>query len=156
MAEQQFVVFKLGEEEYGIDIMNVKEIIPYEPSVKIPNKPRFIEGIINYRGNVIPIVNLKERFDLGKFDLSQDTRIIVIHLGDKYIGFIVDDASSTAKFEDRDIEPSPAILSGIDRRYLSGVGKREDSIVILIDLEKVLSDEEQEVIEEMDMDNYDV
>ena len=90
MAEQQYVVFKLGKEEYGIDIMNVKEIGPYQESVKVPNTPDFIEGIINFRGKVIPIVNLGKRFNLKDNGITNDTRIIIINLKDKQVGFVVD------------------------------------------------------------------
>lgn len=151
MAERQFVVFKLGKEEYGIDIMNVKEIGPYKESTKIPNSPSFIEGIINYRGEVIPIVNLKKRFKLKEKEIDGNTRIIVINLGEKQIGFIVDEASQTARLSDEDIDPTPDIVAGIDRRYITGVGKLDERLIILIDLEKVLTESERKEIENMDI-----
>src|SRR5690625_3677823 len=107
MAESQYVVFNLDSEEFGIDIMNVKEIIPYQESVNIPNAPEFIEGIINYRGNVIPIINLKKRFKLDDFNVTKDTRIIVINIEEKEIGFIVDEASQTIRLDDNQIDPTP-------------------------------------------------
>jgi purine-binding chemotaxis protein CheW len=152
MAENQYVVFKLGKEEFGIDIMNVKEIIPYQESIHVPNTPNFIEGIINYRGNVIPIVNLKERFKLGIGETTKDTRIIVINLDEKEIGFIVDEASQTLRLEEEQIDPTPDIISGVDRRYIIGVGKiDEDRLLILIDLEKILTDEEIDEIEMLEL-----
>ncbi|WP_026895159.1 chemotaxis protein CheW [Clostridiisalibacter paucivorans] len=151
MAERQFVVFKLGKEEYGIDIMNVKEIGPYKESTKIPNSPSFIEGIINYRGEVIPIINLKKRFKLKEKEIDGNTRIIVINLGEKQIGFIVDEASQTARLSDEDIDPTPDIVAGIDRRYITGVGKLDERLIILIDLEKVLTESERKEIENMDI-----
>mgnify|MGYP000896140226 CR=1 FL=1 len=152
MSEKQYVVFKLGKEEYGIDIMNVKEIGPYEESVKVPNTPRFIEGIINYRNRVIPIINLKRRFKLEDKGLTNDTRIIIINLNDKQIGFVVDEASQTVTLDDKNIDPAPDIISSIDKRYITGVGKLDNKrLLILIDLEKVLNDKEIDEIEKMDI-----
>ncbi len=124
MSENQYVIFKLDQEEFGIDIMNVKEIIPYQESVHVPNTPKFIEGIINYRGNVIPVINLKKRFNIGLAETTEDTRIIVITLGgEKEVGFIVDEASQTIRLDEDQIDPAPDIISGIDKRYIIGVGK---------------------------------
>ncbi len=151
MAENQYVVFILGKEEFGIDIMNVKEIIPYQESIQVPNTPNFIEGIINYRGNVIPVINLKRRFKLGAQEVTKDTRIIVITLGNKEIGFVVDEASQTLRLEENQIDPAPDIISGVDRKYIIGVGKVDDRLLILLDLEKVLTDEEKDEIEMLDL-----
>ncbi|WDV47291.1 chemotaxis protein CheW [Clostridiaceae bacterium M8S5] len=143
MSEKQFVVFKLGKEEYGIDIMNVKEIGPYQESIKIPNAPSFVEGIINYRGNVIPIICLKKRFGLDMTEVDKNTRIIVINLHEKQIGFLVDEASQTIRLSDDSIDAAPDIVSGIDRKYITGVGKLDNRLIILIDLERVLSEAEK-------------
>ncbi|CCQ94363.1 Chemotaxis protein CheW [[Clostridium] ultunense Esp] len=152
MAENQYVVFNLGAEEFGIDIMNVKEIVPYQESVNVPNAPDFIEGIINYRGNVIPIINLKKRFKLGDSEVTKDTRIIVINLEDKEIGFVVDEASQTLRLDDEQIDPTPDIISEVDRRFITGVGKvGEDRLLILLDLHKILTDKEKDQIETMEI-----
>ena len=151
MAENQYVVFSLEKEEFGIDIMNVKEIIPYQESIQVPNTPNFIEGIINYRGNVIPVINLKRRFKLGAQEVTKDTRIIVITLEHKEVGFVVDEASQTLRLDDEQIDPAPDIISGVDRKYIIGVGKVDDRLLILIDLEKVLTDEEKDKIEMLDL-----
>ncbi|KGG80787.1 chemotaxis protein CheW [Caloranaerobacter azorensis H53214] len=149
MAEKQYVIFKIGNEEYGIDIMNVKEIGPYQKSVKVPNAPSFVEGIINYRGNVIPIISLHKRFNIEQKDIDNNTRIIVINLKDKQIGFIVDEASQTIRLNDKDIDPAPDIVAGIDSRYIIGVGKLDERLIILVDLEKILTEDEKKKIESM-------
>lgn len=150
MSEKQYVVFKLNSGEYGIDIMNVKEISPYEESTPLPNTPKFMEGVINYRGSVIPIINLKKRFSLGEFEHDKDTRIIVINLNDREIGFVVDEASQTVRLNDTDIDPAPEMTSDIDERYITGVGKLDDKrLLVLIDLNKVLSREEVKEIENL-------
>ncbi|MCF6459817.1 chemotaxis protein CheW [Clostridium sp. Cult3] len=152
MSENQYVVFKLAQEEFGIDIMNVKEIIPYQKSVHVPNTPSFIEGIINYRGNVIPVINLRERFEIGLEENTKDTRIIVITLDKKEVGFIVDEASQTIRLDEEQIDQAPDIISGIDRRYIIGVGKIDDNrLLILLDLQEVLSNEEKDEIQTMEL-----
>ena len=151
MAENQYVVFNLNKEEFGIDIMNVKEITPYQESINIPNAPDFIEGIINYRGNVIPIINLKKRFNLDNLEVTKDTRIIVINLDDKEIGFVVDEASQTIRIDDEQIDPAPDIISEVDRRFITGVGKiSEDRLLILLNLHNVLTDKEKDQINMME------
>lgn len=152
MTESQYVVFKLGKSEFGIDIMNVKEIGTYVEAVSLPNTPSFIEGVINYRGKVIPVINLKKRFNLGDWGVTKDTRIIVITLNEKEVGFIVDEASQTIRLNDEQIDPAPSFVGGIDKRYITGVGKLDDNrLLILIDLEKVLNDDEIEEIERLEV-----
>ena len=157
MAEKQYVVFNLDKEEFGIDIMNVKEIIPYQESIQIPKSPDFIEGIINYRGNVIPIINLRKRFNLDIGDMTKDTRIIVISLEEKEIGFVVDEASQTLRLNEEQIDPTPDVISDVDRRYIIGVGKVDESrLVIILDLEKILSDEEIDEINNLEVKQSEV
>lgn len=151
MSENQYVVFKLGKEEYGIDIMNVREIVQHQESVKVPNAPRFIEGIINFRGKVIPIVCLKKRFGMEDKAVDTNTRIIVINLNDRQVGFLVDEASQTIRLDDSNIDPTPDIVAGVERRYITGVGKLDNRLIILIDLEKVLTEEEKEKIDMLEV-----
>ncbi|SHI45039.1 chemotaxis protein CheW [Lutispora thermophila] len=149
MAELQFVVFKLGNEEYGVNIMQVKEIVPYKEPVKVPNVPNFIEGIINLRSQIIPIVNLRKRFNITEESLSDETRIIVMNIDSKQVGFIVDDASEVRTINEEDIENPPEIIAGIDRKYITGIGKIGERILILLDLDKLFSDKEKESLEAM-------
>jgi len=152
MAEKQYVVFQLGKGEFGIEIMDVQEISPYEASIALPDTPDFVEGVINYRGNVIPIVNLKKRLLLGDTEITKDTRIIVITLDEKEIGFIVDEASQTLRLNDEQIEPAPDIVGGISNKYISGLGKLDEKrLLILIDLKKVLTDSEIEEIHSLEV-----
>ena len=147
MAETQFVVFKLGKEEYGVDIMQVKEIVSYKEPVKVPNTPNFIEGIINLRSEIKPIVNLKKRFNINGESIDEETRIIVMNIDSKQVGFIVDDASEVITISDDNIEAAPDIIAGIDRRYITGIGKVNDRILILLDLDKLFSTNEIESLE---------
>lgn len=152
MAEKQYVVFQLGKGEFGIDIMDVQEISPYEASVTLPDTPDFIEGVINYRGNVIPIINLKKKLILGDTEITKDTRIIVINLDGKDIGFIVDEASQTLRLNDDQIDPAPTIVGGISNKYIKGLGKLDEKrLLILIDLKRVLTDSEIEEIKDLEV-----
>ncbi len=147
MTEMQLVVFILGKEEYGVDIMQVKEIVTYKEPVKVPNTPLFIEGIINLRGEIIPIVNLKKRFNIPGEDIGDQTRIIVINIESKKVGFVVDDASEVITINKENIEPAPDIVAGIDRKYITGIGKVEERILIILDLDKLFNEKEQEALE---------
>lgn len=149
MSEMQLVIFSLGKEEYGVDIMQVKEIVPYKEPVKMPNTLQFVEGIINLRGEIIPIVNLKKRFNISGEDIGDQTRVIVMSIDSKKVGFIVDDASEVITINSENIEPAPEIVAGIDRRYITGIGKVEERILIILDLDKLFSEKEQEALEAM-------
>ena len=143
MAELQFVVFKLGKEEYGVNIMEVQEIGPYSEPVRVPNTPEFIEGVINLRDNVIPVISLKKRFNISDQDLTENTRTIVINLGDKQIAFIVDDASEVMTIDEADIQETPELIAGVNRKYITGIGKKGDRLLIMLDLSFLFNEQEQ-------------
>jgi purine-binding chemotaxis protein CheW len=143
MAELQFVVFKLGKEEYGVNIMEVQEIGPYSEPVRVPNTPEFIEGVINLRDNVIPVISLKKRFNIPGQDLTENTRTIVANLGDKQIAFVVDDASEVMTIDEADIQETPELITGIDRKYITGIGKAGDRLLIMLDLSFLFNEQEQ-------------
>lgn len=145
MAERKYVVFKIGVEEFGIDIMKVKEITEAKQTIRVPECPDFIEGIINLRGDVIPIINLKRKFWVADTaDESTHSRIIVMHLENKMVGFMVDEASQVVSIDDADVDPPPPVTVGRDKVYMEGVGKIADKMIILLDLLKVLNEEERQ------------
>jgi purine-binding chemotaxis protein CheW len=143
MADLQFVVFKLGKEEYGVNIMQVQEIGPFEEPVKVPNTPEFVEGVMNLRGNVIPVISLQKRFNVSGQELTENTRTIVINFGDKQIAFIVDDASEVLTLDETDIQETPVIIAGVERKYITGIGKHGGRLIIILDLSFLLNDHEQ-------------
>ena len=143
MTENQFVVFLLGDEKYGVDILNVSTISEYMDITKVPDAPVYVEGIINLRGDIIPVINLKKRFNIPETEISEDTRIIIYSIEGVAIGFLVDEASQVLRIEDSNIEPTPTILKGGDREYISGVGKHDEKIIILLDFAKILSESER-------------
>lgn len=143
MAEMQFVVFKLGREEYGVNIMQVQEIGPYQEPVKVPNTPDFVEGVMNLRGSVIPVLSLKKRFNIPGQELTENTRSIVINFGNKQIAFIVDDASEVLTLDTAEIQETPEIIAGVDRKYITGIGKKGERLLIILDLSFLLDEREQ-------------
>jgi len=149
MAELQFVVFKLGREEYGVNIMQVQEIGPYQEPVKVPNTPDFVEGVMNLRGSVIPVLSLKKRFNIAGQELTENTRSIVINFGDKQIAFIVDDASEVLTLDAADIQETPEIIAGVERKYITGIGKKGDRLLIILDLSFLLDEREKVQIANM-------
>ncbi|KXG74675.1 chemotaxis protein CheW [Thermotalea metallivorans] len=106
-AERQYIIFQLGSEECGIDIMHVREITKLKETTKIPNVPDFIDGVINLRGSIIPLINLKKRFNLEETEVKKNSRIIIVTIGEKQVGFIVDDASQVVTLKEEDIENPP-------------------------------------------------
>ncbi|NLP46380.1 MAG: chemotaxis protein CheW [Epulopiscium sp.] len=142
MVRQQ-VIFNLDQEEYGLDIMKVHGIEKYQPIVKIPNTPNYIEGIINLRGDIHPIYNLRKRFNLASKPVDDNTKIIIVNSNDMMVGFIVDSVTEIIQMEEEQIEAPPKLITGINRQYIDGVAKLEDRMVILLDIDLILSEEEQ-------------
>jgi len=144
MAEsvRQFVEFKLGDEVYGIDILQVKTIERMMSITRVPKAPDFVEGVINLRGEIVPVIDLKKRFDLPASETTDNTRIIIVTVDDLTVGMIVDSATEVVHLPENAIEPAPAITGGIDSNYLDGVGKIEDKLLILLNSAKVLRPQE--------------
>ena len=141
-TDLQLVTFNIGEEEFGVDILNVKEINRIVEVTKVPGAPEFVEGIINLRGKVIPIIDLRRKFRILNRENDKNTRIIVVELNKQVVGFIVDRVSEVLRINSSICEPPPDIVSNINADYITAVGKLEDRLLILLDLEKVLSESE--------------
>lgn len=148
MSERQVVVFKLQGEEYCIDIMKVMEIIRMQEIVKLPDTPDFVEGVVNLRGKIIPVIDLKKRFHLEGKEISEETRIIITDTDGKTVGFIVDNVTEVLRLNEDDIEPINTDVVGIDKDYIAGIGKLENRLLILLDLNKVLTKEEKSILKE--------
>ncbi len=147
-AEVQLVVFRLGTEEYGVPITQVQEINHLSTPTKIPRSPAFVEGVINLRGNVIPVIDLKKRFELEGTGYTEDARIVVVEISGHTVGVIVDEVSEVLRLPTSSIDPPPAIIAGITAEYLRGVGKLQDRLLILLDLEKILTEREKSELDE--------
>jgi len=145
----QLVTFSIGSEEFAIDILKVIEIIRIMEITKVPKAPDFVEGVINLRGVVIPIIDLRRRFGLvGKED-NADTRIIVIKISEMSVGFVVDSVSEVLRIPVNTVEPAPPVVAGVDSDYISGVGKLQDRLLIMLDLDKLLSSEDIDLLSNM-------
>lgn len=139
----QLVSFTLGDEEFGVDILKVQEINRMVTVTSVPNAPVFVDGVINLRGKVIPIVDLRARFGMTRKEHDKNTRIIVVELDGKVIGFVVDAVSEVLRIPRSVTEPPPSMVSGVNTDYIVAVGKLEDRLLILLDLERVFSTEER-------------
>jgi purine-binding chemotaxis protein CheW len=140
--ETQLVSFRLGSEEYGVNIMQVQEIIRLTEITRVPKAPAFVEGIIDLRGKVLPIVDLRKRFGMEQRQDTDATRIVVVNIDDMTVGLIVDSVSEVLRIPNRSIEPPPPIIAGIESRFLQGIGRVNKRLLILLDLQKVFSQEE--------------
>jgi purine-binding chemotaxis protein CheW len=138
----QLVTFAISEEEFGIEILRVQEIIRMMDITKVPNSPPAVEGVINLRGKVIPVIDLRARFGMEPREHDSQTRIIVVEIHAMIIGFVVDGVSEVLRIQSNTVEPPPAVVSGIDSEYIKGVGKLDDRLLILLDLDKLISSEE--------------
>lgn len=132
--------------------MKVKEVSEVKEIVKVPNTPNFVDGIINIRGDVTPIINLKKRFHLREdIESYEVSRIIVANIAGKMIGFLVDDASHVISMEDTDIEPAPEIIAGSEKEYIEGIGKIGSRMIIILNLEEVLDENEKNSINSIEL-----
>jgi purine-binding chemotaxis protein CheW len=137
-GEVQLVVFKLGREEYGISILEVQEIKRMTEITRVPHTPPYIKGVINLRGSVLPVLDLRKRLNLPSIDDSDDTRIIIVKIEDLTVGMIVDSVSEVTALNQENIEPPSAVVGGVAANYLSGVGKQDDRLLILLNLDEII------------------
>ena len=136
----QLVTFRISEEEFGVDILSVQEIIRLMQITMVPHAAAFIEGVINLRGKVIPVINMRTRFNLPAVEHDSNTRIVVMEFDQKIVGFLVDGVSEVLRIPASTVEPAPPVVCGIGSEYIKGVGKLADRLLILLDLDTLLSD----------------
>lgn len=141
MAEEQLVTFSLGSEEFGVDIMCVQEIIRIPPITRVPKAPRYVEGVINLRGNVIPVVSLRTRFGMDRVEETDLSRIIVLQVQNKVFGIRVDAVTEVLRLDTSAIEPPPPVALGMDSYFIRGVGKIGERLLILLDLDHIMGGE---------------
>lgn len=134
----QLVTFRIGEEEFGVDIVAVKEIIRLMQITMVPRAPEFIEGVINLRGKVIPVVNMRKRFNKSQVMPDSSTRIVVMELDQKIVGFLVDGVSEVLRIPETTVEDPPPVVAGIGSEYIRGIGKLDNRLLILLDLDHLL------------------
>jgi purine-binding chemotaxis protein CheW len=142
-AEMQLVVFDLTPEAYGVDIGTVREIIRVQEITHVPNAPDFVEGVINLRGKVIPVVDLRKRFGLAAHEETKDSRIVVVDIGGEDIGIRVDAVTEVLRISADTVAPASSIITTADSYYILGIAKLGERLIILLNLDKVLSQEEK-------------
>ena len=138
----QFLTFYLGNELYGVDILRVQEIKGYTAVTKIPNTPSHIKGVLNLRGTIVPIIELRTKFGLPTIEYTAFTVIIVVVVRDKVMGLVVDSVSDVLNIGKTDIQPSPQFGASVDVSFVSGIGKSGDKLVALLDMDRLLADGE--------------
>jgi len=144
---REFLTFTLGSEEYGVDILKVQEIRGYDTVTKIPNTPDFIKGVINLRGAIVPVVDLRIKFRLGSADYNDFTVMIILNVGGRVIGMVVDSVSDVMALKDEQIQPPPEFGSQLDTRFLAGLGTLDQRMLILVDIEKMLTSTEMALVD---------
>lgn len=141
MAEEQLVTFSLGSEEFGVDIMRVQEIIRIPSITRVPKAPDYVEGVINLRGNVIPVISLRNRFGMNRVEETDLSRIIVLQVQTKVFGIRVDAVTEVLHLDSEGIEPPPPIALGMDAQFIRGVGKIGERLLILLELDQIMGGE---------------
>lgn len=142
----QLVSFTIGKEEYGVEIQKVQEIIRMVEITKMPNSPDFIEGIMNLRGRIIPVISLRKRLGLEKMEHDRNTRVIVVEISGKTIGFIVDSVSEVLRIPRSVTEQPPELATGVNSEYIVSIARLEDRLLILLDLDSALLNSEKAVL----------
>lgn len=150
--ENQFVMFELGEETYGMKIECVAEIIRMQAVTKMPKSLDFVEGVINLRGKVIPIVDLKKQFNLGETQDTKDIRIIVVEMKDEIVGLLVERVSEVFSLDEEKIEPPSRMVSRVNTEFIQGIGKWNDQLIIILDPEKILVAHELQQLAEISLE----
>ena len=146
-VSSEYLVFSLGDEEYAVDILKVQEIRGYENVTRIANVPEFIKGVTNLRGVIVPIIDLRLKFHLDKVEYGGQTVVIVVNVDDRIVGIVVDGVSDVMSLSPDQIKPAPEFGVTLSSDYLSGIGSLDDRMLVLVDIEKLLTHEEMQLVE---------
>jgi purine-binding chemotaxis protein CheW len=149
LQANKYLLFKLGSEVYGINIMTVTDIIELQKITEVPDMPEYIRGVINLRGQVIPVMDLRLRFKMEGREYDDRTCIVIVNINDQPIGFVVDTVSEVIDIPEKDIDPAPDFKSGAERdKYIAGLGKVDKEVKILLDAKQIVAQEELNSIKE--------
>jgi len=150
--DHQFLTFNLGEELYGVNILKVQEIKGYTTVTKIPNTPDYLKGVLNLRGTIVPIVDLRMKFGMGQTEPTPFTVVVVVNVRNRIMGFLVDAVSDVLDLNAKDIQPPPELGSSVDITFVAGIGNANDCLVTLLDIDRVLTDEEVKTVTDIPTD----
>ena len=148
-SSRELLTFTLGSEEYGIDILKVQEIRGYDAVTKIANAPEFIKGVINLRGIIVPIVDLRIKFHLGNVEYNQFTVVIILNVAKRVVGIVVDGVSDVIALTAEQMKAAPEFSSSLETQYIQGLGTVDERMIIVMDIEKLLSSRDMELFDEV-------
>ncbi len=146
-AAGEYLTFVLGEEEYGIEILKVQEIRGYDAVTPIANTPNFIKGVVNLRGKIVPIVDLRIKFNLGKVVYDEFTVVIILNLSGRVVGIVVDGVSDVMALKDDQLREVPSLVTSIDTKYIVGLATVEQQMLILVDIEQLMTSQEMALLD---------
>jgi purine-binding chemotaxis protein CheW len=146
--KDKYLTFHLANEDYAVEIRFVTEIIGIQKITEVPDMPEFVKGVINLRGKIIPVIDVRARFKLAPREYDDRTCIIVVNINDMTVGLVVDEVSEVANIPEGQVEPPPRAATGQGGRYIQGMGKMDDEVKIILDVSKLLYDEELEMLKE--------
>ncbi len=146
---REYLAFTLGREEYGIDILRVQEIRGYEPVTRIANAPAFIKGVVNLRGTIIPVVDMRIKLNLGEASYDQFTVVIILNIAGRVVGMVVDSVSDVTTMKPEQMRPAPEVGSAFDADYLVGLGDLGERMLILVDIDKLMTSTEMGLVEKL-------
>lgn len=149
VTHREFLAFALGQEEYCVDILKVQEIRAYEAVTKIANTPDFIKGVINLRGNIVPVIDLRIKFKLPHADYTDLTVMIILNIRNRVIGVVVDSVSDPIALSEDQIKPAPEFGGTLDTQYIMGLGTLENRMLIVVDIEKLMSSKDMELTSDL-------
>ncbi|HEB33117.1 MAG TPA: chemotaxis protein CheW [Spirochaetes bacterium] len=139
----QLISFAIGDDDYGVNIQTVKEVIRHREITRLPKAPAFVKGVINLRGDIIPILDLRERFGMEQKEYTGMTRVIVVEIDGRSIGTVVDSVSHVIRIDEGQIEPPPPCVGQITEEYIRGVGKVGEKLIVLLNIDRILTSEEK-------------
>ncbi len=148
-AGNEFLAFTLGKEEYGIDILKVQEIRGYEAVTRIANAPEFIKGVVNLRGIIVPIIDMRIKFNLGEPTYDQFTVVIILNISGRIMGMVVDSVSDVITLSAEQVKPAPEMGAAFNTDYLVGLGTLDERMLILVDIDKLMSSAEMGLIDQV-------
>jgi purine-binding chemotaxis protein CheW len=135
----KLVTFRLGDDHFAADIYSVERVLRYSAPTSVPDMPAYIEGVMDYQGRVVPVVNLRRRFEMADAEIRTETRTLVLNVAGEWIGIVVDAVTEVAAFDKKDVAPPPPLFRGLAGAYLKGILRRGDRLVIFLDVDKLLS-----------------
>lgn len=151
---KQLIVFRFGDEEFGMDILQVREVERMAKEItRVPKAPSFVEGVINLRGEVVPVVDLRKRFSLVLRPMTSDTRVLIVEINDNLVGMIVDEVVEVLRVPISALENAPQITKGVDAYFISGVAKLGERLIVLLNMERALSTEESQELAQANLES---